>query len=328
MVHLITGGAGFIGSHVADALAGRGDRVVVLDDLSTGSEANIEHLVGNGRVEFVEGSVLDEPLVDGLMGKADICFHLASTVGVKLVVGRPLDSLLRNVRGADIVLAAAARHGSRLLFTSTSEIYGKQADDALGEDSDRLLGSPSTARWGYSLSKAFGEMLAFGYSREHGAEAVVVRLFNTVGPRQSGAYGMVLPRFVRQALSGEDLTVYGDGTQTRCFTHVYDTVEAMLALVESNEALGKAFNVGSPQEVSIAGLARHVIDRANSTSSIRYLPYSEAYPPGFEELGRRTPDISALTRLTGWHPRLTVEDAIDDVIAHHGVAGEPPKVIA
>ena len=326
MIHLVTGGAGFIGSHLADALARRGETVILLDDLSKGRMENVEHLLDNGQVEFVEGSVLDEALVEDLMAGADRCFHLASTVGVKLVVGRPLDSILRNVRGNDIVAAAAARSGTRLLFTSTSEIYGKLVDDSLHEDADRVLGAPSKSRWGYSMSKAFGEMLAFGYAREHGAETVVVRLFNTVGARQSAAYGMVLPRFVRQAVAGDDLTIYGDGNQTRCFTHVRDAVDAILGVMEADGAFGQAFNVGSPEEISIAGLARRVIERTGSSSDVRYVPYSEAYPPGFEELGRRRPATSALMELTGWKPRLTVDDAIDDVIAHQRATAEAPQV--
>jgi UDP-glucose 4-epimerase len=315
MIVLVTGGAGFIGSHLTDALVDRGDEVIVLDDLSTGRSENLGR--ANGRVKLVEGSVLDEALVDELMARADRCFHLASTVGVKLVVGRPLDSLLRNVRGSDAVFASAARHGTRILFTSTSEIYGKQSEDALSEEADRILGPPSKTRWGYSTSKAFGEMLAYGYAREHGAENVVVRLFNTVGARQSAAYGMVLPRFVRQALVGEDLTIYGDGNQTRCFTHVRDVVDAILELAEREEALGRAFNVGNPEEISIAGLARRVIERTGSNSGIRYVPYEEAYPEGFEELGRRRPSTAAITELVGWTPRRSVDDAIDDLIATH-----------
>lgn len=314
--HLITGGAGFIGSHLADALVARGGSVVILDDLSTGRLENIEHLLGDWGVELVEGSTLDAELVDELVGEVDTCFHLASAVGVRLVLERPLESLLQNVRGCDVVLEAAARRGVRLLYASTSEIYGKNSDGALREDSDRVLGTPSRSRWGYSTAKAFGEMLAYGYFRERGAETIVVRLFNTVGPRQTGAYGMVLPRFVRQALAGEDLSVYGDGTQSRCFAHVYDTVDAILRLAGSDAALGNAYNIGCPTEITILELAERVIERSGSRSGIRFVPYEVAHNGGFEELGRRKPDTSALERLTGWRPRRTLDEAIDDVIAY------------
>lgn len=311
---MITGGAGFVGSHLADALVERGDDVVLLDDLSTGLQANVEHLVESGWAELVVGSVLDAELVDELCARTETCFHLASAVGVQLVVERPLESLLRNVRGTDIVTEAAVRNGCRLLFTSTSEIYGKLSDGALHEESDRLVGSPTKARWGYAAAKVFGEMVAYGYAREHGAETVVVRLFNTVGPRQTGAYGMVVPTLVRQALAGEELTVYGDGTQTRCFTHVRDVVDALLLLTDNDEAIGRVFNIGSSTEVSILELAREIIERTGSQSEISLVPYEDAYGEGFEELGKRKPDTTALEMLTGWSRRLTVEDAIEDAI--------------
>ena len=313
---MITGGAGFIGSHLADELAGRGSEVLILDDLSTGRRENVAHLLDGGRVELVEGSVLDADLVDDCMQWADRCFHLASMVGVKLVVDAPLACLLETVRGADVVTTAASRRQRRLLFASTSEIYGKRRDGVVTETSDRLLGTPSVARWNYSTAKAFGEALAFGYHREQGSEMVVVRIFNTVGPRQTGAYGMVLPRFVRQALAGDDLTVYGDGSQSRCFTHVADTVNALAGLIDSEGATGHVFNVGTPNEVRIIDLAREVISRSGSRSSIELIPFGEAYGEGFEELGCRTPDVSALHELTGWKPQRSVHDAIDDVIRH------------
>ena len=314
--HLITGGAGFIGSHLADALVARSDRVLILDDLSTGRRENVEHLLADDCAELIEGSTLDERLVDDLMRQADTCFHLASAVGVQLVVERPLHSLLNNVRGTDVVMSAVARHGRRLLFTSTSEIYGKLSDGALREDADRVLGSPSKARWSYATSKAFGEMVAFGYAREHAAETIIVRLFNTVGPRQSGAYGMVLPRFVQQALAGEDLTVFGDGNQTRCFAHVQDVIDGLLRLVADDRAVGSVYNVGSSSEISIRELAQRVIDRSGSGSSIRLVEYEAAYEEGFEELGRRKPDTAAIRSLVGWKPTRTIDHAIDDVIAH------------
>lgn len=313
---LITGGAGFIGSHIADALVARGDEVVILDDLSTGRRKNIEHLLDSDQVELVEGSVLDKGLVRELMCTVDACFHLASAVGVKLVVSRPLDSVLSSVRGTDIVTSAAVRFGVRLLFTSTSEIYGKNGSGALHEDSDRVLGPPTKGRWSYSTAKAFGEILAHGYAKEQGAETVIARLFNTIGPRQTGAYGMVVPTLVRQALAGEELTVFGNGTQSRCFTHVYDTVDALVGLIGTDAAIGKVFNVGTTNEVKISKLARIILERTGSDSTIRLVPYEQAYSDGFEELARRVPDCSAIQRTTGWTPSRTATEAVDDVIAH------------
>jgi len=312
----VTGGAGFIGSHLVDALVARGDSVVILDDLSTGRLENVERALDSGVVEFVEGSVIDEDLVGRCLARVDRCFHLASAVGVKLIVENSLESMLRNVRGLDVVIGAAARCETRLLFTSTSEIYGKGSEEALEENADRLLGSPWTPRWSYATAKTFGETIACGYNRERGAEMIVTRLFNTVGPRQTGTYGMVLPRFVRQAVAGEDVTVYGDGAQSRCFAHVFDSVRALLLLMDTDLAVGNVYNVGSSTEIPIVELARRVIERSRSGSEIRFVPYEDAYGDGFEELGRRKPDTTAVRRLSGWVPELTVEDAIEDVIAH------------
>lgn len=324
MRYLVTGGAGFIGSHLVEALAARGEQVLILDDLSTGERRNVEPLIASGNVELVVGSIMDEALVDDCVQSVDSCFHLASAVGVQLVVSRPLDTLLCNVRGTDIVVSAAARHGRRLLYTSTSEVYGKNSSGSLSEGSDRILGSPFKARWGYAIAKAFGEALSHGYSRECGAEIVVTRLFNTVGPRQKGAYGMVLPRFVQQALADEDLTVYGSGTQSRCFVHVADTVHALLLLVEADDALGGVYNVGSSLEVPIIELAAKVIERTGSSSRVRLIPYEAAYGEGFEELGKRKPDTSALERLTGWQTSRTLDETIDDVIAYARSEAEAP----
>lgn len=316
MDYLVTGGAGFVGSHIVDMLVGRGDSVLILDDLSTGRLANIEHVLDSDAVKFLEGSVLDAALVDQCMSSVDRCLHLASAVGVQLVVSRPLDTLQRNIRGNDIVISSAAEHDRPLLFASTSEIYGKNSQGALSEDSDRVLGSPFMSRWSYSTAKAYGEALAAAYAREKDSHNIVVRLFNTVGPRQTGAYGMVLPRFVRQALAGDDLTVYGNGTQSRCFGHVADVVHAISMLLDNELARGEVFNIGNPVEIPIVELARRVTERAESNSKLRLVPYDEAYDAGFEELGRRVPDASALQRLTGWTPMRTVDDAIDDVIAY------------
>ena len=314
MKHLITGGAGFIGSHLADALCGRGDRVTILDDLSTGAVENVQHLLDGGSADFVEGSVLDQALVDELFGSADMCFHLAAAVGVKLVVDNPLESMLSNMRGARTVMAAAARTGTRLLYTSTSEVYGRGNGRVLSEGADRIYGTPTRSRWGYATAKAIGEMLSFAYVEERGADIVVVRLFNTVGPRQSGAYGMVLPRFVAQALAREQVSVYGDGRQTRCFTHVLDAVDGILGVMGENRATGGVYNIGSPEEISIEALASRVIERTESSSTVRFVPYEEAYGPGFEELGGRRPDTSAIERLTGWRARHDLDQAIDDVV--------------
>src|SRR5579884_79900 len=319
--YLITGGAGFIGSHLPDAILGRGQReeVVILDDLSTGCLENIQHFLEEDNVHFVEGSVTDASLVDELMSGTDVCLHLASAVGVQMIVGEPLETLMKSVRGSNVVMHAAQAHGVRVLFSSTSEVYGKHTNGALTEQDDLIFGSPSKGRWTYAIAKSFGEALIHGYHGRRGVDATVVRLFNTVGPRQTGQYGMVLPRFVRQALSGEDLTVFGSGTQTRCFTHVRDTVTALMLLAEHDEAAGRTFNIGSSTPIAIIELARRVIARAESGSGIVLVPYEVAYGDGFEELGTRRPDTTALRNLTGWQTRYTVDDAIDDVIAHERV---------
>jgi UDP-glucose 4-epimerase len=310
---------------LADALVARGDQVLVLDDLSTGSIENIADALDSGQAEFVEGSVCDMELVDDCMEWADACFHLASAVGVKLIVERSVESLSRSVRGAQVVTEGAHRLGRRLLFASTSEIYGKNGCAGLTEHSDRVLGPPSIARWSYSTAKAFGEAISLGYHRERETDTVVARLFNTVGPRQTGAYGMVLPRFVGQALAGADLTVYGDGSQSRCFAHVYDTTRALVMLMDEEGARGTAFNIGRSAEITILELAQTVIERTGSTSGIRMVPYREAYGEGFEELGRRRPDTSALEQMTGWRSTRGVEDAIDDVAAFERMrAGQGP----
>jgi UDP-glucose 4-epimerase len=327
MRFLLTGGAGFIGSHLADALLARGDRVVLFDDLSTGRLRNVEHLLHGSfadRVEFAEGSVKGYPTVSALVERTDVVVHLAASVGVQLVISRPLDALLNKIRGTEIVLDAASRFGRKVLVASTSEIYGKNAAGPLSEDADRILGSPLKARWAYSTSKAVDEILAHEYWRQSALPTIVVRLFNCAGPRQTGVHGMVIPRFVQQALSGRDLTVYGDGTQSRCFCHVLDTVGALVRLLDTPAAVGDVFNVGSQHEISIRGLAELVVDVVGSSSGIVFVPYAEAYEPGFEDMERRLPDIRKIHDATGWEPtrslRQIVADTVDEVLTEQGTA--------
>ena len=320
MRYLITGGAGFIGSHLADHLIGRGDDVLAMDDLSTGSLRNVAHLDGDPRFQLVRGTILDHPRMVELMEDVDVVVHLAAAVGVKLIVERPLESLLTNIRGTEIVLDAAASSGTKVLVTSTSEIYGKNASGPLQEDADRILGSPFKARWSYSTGKAVDEILARAYWQDRGVPSIVTRLFNCVGPRQTGEFGMVLPRFVRQAIAGEDLTVYGTGEQRRCFCHVLDTVRALVALLDHPDAIGDVFNVGAPFELSMNDLARTVVEAVSSSSRVVHIPYEAAYEEGFEDMERRVPDISKIRTLTGWEPTLGLERILADVIESERIA--------
>ncbi|MBJ31435.1 MAG: nucleoside-diphosphate sugar epimerase [Acidimicrobiaceae bacterium] len=313
---LITGGAGFIGSHLADRLLDRGDQVVLLDDLSTGRLANIEHLTGNPDAEFVLGSILNPDLVDHVVSRCDVVYHLAAAVGVNLIVEKPLESLMTNIRGTEVVVEKAHKYGRRTLVASTSEIYGKNVSDRLSEDDDRILGSPLKSRWSYSEAKAIDEILAYTYWREKGLETVIVRLFNTVGPRQTGSYGMVIPRFVTQALRGEPLTVFGDGSQTRCFCSVHDVVGGILVLSEEPEAFGRVFNLGGSEEISMSDLAERVIRLAGSSSSVEFIPYDVAYEEGFEDMQRRVPDTTRARELVGFHPSEDLNGIIKAVIAH------------
>lgn len=311
---LITGGAGFIGSHLADSLVERGDRVVLLDDLSTGRLANIEHLNGRPDVEFVLGSILNSDLVDHVVSGVDAVFHLAAAVGVELIVEKPLESLITNIRGTETVVEKAHKYGKRTLVMSTSEIYGKNTSDSLSEDDDRILGSPLKSRWSYSEAKAIDEILAYTYWREKGLETVIIRLFNTVGPRQTGSYGMVIPRFVGQAMKNQPITIFGDGTQSRCFCHVSDIVDGVLALSEHPEAFGKVFNLGGDQEVSISDLARRVVELVGSESELEYISYDAAYEEGFEDMTRRVPNTTRARQLVGFEPLIKLEDMIQSVI--------------
>jgi UDP-glucose 4-epimerase len=312
--YLVTGGAGFIGSHLAERLTDRGDRVVAVDNISTGRESNLATLEHLPNFRFVHGSVLDELIVDELAHECDVIVHLAAAVGVKLIVEQPLRSLTTNIRGSEIVLEAAHRYRRKILVTSTSEIYGKNPNVPLAEHADRLLGSPTVARWAYSTAKAVDEILAYAYHKERGLPTIVVRLFNTVGPRQSPAYGMVIPRLVRQALADEPLTVYGDGTQTRCFCHVQDVVTALVGLLDHPEAVGNVFNVGSQQEISILDLARRVVSRTKSRSELNLIPYDQAYESGFEDMLRRVPDTTRVRALTGWKPTRALDEILDEMI--------------
>ena len=312
---LITGGCGFIGSHLADRLVQRGDRVIVLDDLSTGAMENIAHLVGKPGFDYRIGSALDVPLVAELVDRADITFHLAAAVGVKLIVERPVHTIETNVRATEVVLSAAAKKQKPVVVASTSEVYGNSTEIPFREDQDLQLGPTSHSRWAYACSKALDEWLALAYLREKHVPVVVTRFFNTVGPRQTGRYGMVLPNFVQQALRNEPITVYGSGEQSRCFGHVQDAVEALLRLSALPSAIGEVVNVGSTTEVSMRALAERVRTLAGSTSEITLVPYSEAYPAGFEDMMRRVPDVSKLERLTGFRPAIPLDQIITDVIA-------------
>jgi len=323
--YLITGGAGFIGSHLADRLLGRGDEVVALDDLSTGSPHNVEHLSEHPRFSLVRGSILEPKDLERTVPGADVVVHLAAAVGVKLIVERPLESLITNIRGTEQVLEAVSATDAKILVASTSEIYGKNATGPLHEDSNRILGSPFKARWSYSSAKAIDEILARAYWRDRGVRSIVIRLFNTVGPRQTGRYGMVLPRFVRRALRGEDLQVYGDGTQRRSFCHVADSVGAIVALLDEPDAVGDVFNIGALNEISIRELAGRIVEETDSTSSIVSVPYDVAYEEGFEDMERRIPDIARISRVTGWTPQLSLERIIGDVIAFERARLDVPE---
>ncbi len=313
--YLVTGGAGFIGSHLVEALLARGDRVIVLDNVSTGSHRNLAAVEAHPDLTIVHGSVLDELQVDELVHECDAVVHLAAAVGVKLIVEQPLRSFVTNIRGSEIVIQAAFNHRRRILLASTSEIYGKNSSDQLREDADRILGSPDVSRWAYSTAKAVDEILAFAYHRERGLPTTVVRLFNTVGPRQSPAYGMVIPRLVRQAVNGDPLTVHGDGTQTRCFCHVEDVVAALLGLLNHPGAIGEVFNIGSQEEISILDLAHRIQQVAGSTSEVSLISYEDAYDIGFEDMRRRVPDTTKIRQLTGWEPQYSLDDILKATIA-------------
>jgi UDP-glucose 4-epimerase len=311
---LLTGGAGFVGSHLAEALLAGGHQVVVLDDLSTGSIDNIAHLKHTPGFEYVIDTVMNEPLTAELVDRADVVFHLAAAVGVKLIVEAPVRTIETNVHGTEIVLKHGAKKGRLTIVFSTSEVYGKSTAVPFHEDADLVMGPTPKHRWAYACSKAIDEFLALAYHKERGLPVIIARLFNTVGPRQTGRYGMVIPNFVRQALLGEPITVHGDGTQTRSFTYVGDVVRALIGLVQEPRAVGEVFNIGNNEEISILKLAERVREAANSKSEIVLVPYDQAYEAGFEDMPRRVPDLTKIRKLIGYAPTLGLTDILERVI--------------
>ena len=319
--YLITGGAGFIGSHLCEALLNRGHRVVAIDNLSTGKIENIQHLLprpgSQGHpFQFVRETILNAQVLDRLASQADVIVHLAAAVGVKLIVEDPVHTINTNILGTEAVLTTANRYGCKVLIASTSEVYGKGVKVPFKEEDDCLIGPTTHSRWAYAVSKQVDEFLGLAYQRQFGLPVVVMRFFNTVGPRQTGQYGMVVPRFVRQALHGQAITVYGDGRQSRCFGDVEDVVGAVICLAEHPEAVGQVYNIGNTEEITIRGLAERVITLTGSASTIQYVAYDEAYAPGFEDMQRRVPSLEKITRLTGYKPRHSLDDILQRVIAY------------
>ena len=311
---LVTGGAGFIGSHLCERLVNDGHSVTVIDNFSTGSPSNLVNLLSADRFTLIEGSILDTDLLHPLVKESEYVFHLAAAVGVFNIVNNPLASLLTNIRGTENVLEVASKTGTPVFLTSSSEVYGKNISDSLKETDDRILGSPVTLRWSYSEAKAIDESLAYAYFIEKQLETRIVRFFNTVGPRQLGAYGMVVPRFVKSALANEPITVYGDGNQTRCFAHVYDVIDAVIAVAFSERTIGKVINIGNNFEISINDLAIKVIEETGSRSKITYVSYGEAYGENFEDMERRVPNIELIDELVGWKPQRDLKLMIVDIV--------------
>jgi UDP-glucose 4-epimerase len=311
---LITGGAGFIGSHLSDALLDHGHEVLILDNLSTGSIDNIAHLKGRTGFEYFIDSVNNEPLLAELIDRSDVVFHLAAAVGVKLIVERPVYTIETNVHGTEVVLKHASKKSKLVVIASTSEVYGKSEDVPFREDSDLVMGPTMKHRWAYACSKAIDEFLALAYWKERQLPVIIVRFFNTVGPRQTGQYGMVIPNFVRQALAGEPITVFGDGRQSRAFTHVFDVVGALLKVVAAPEAIGQVINIGNSQEIAIGDLAERVRELAGSRSTITFIPYDQAYESGFEDMPRRVPDLTNITKMIGYRPQYTLDDILVQVL--------------
>ena len=315
MKYLITGGAGFVGSHLVDRLLAEGHQVLVLDDFSTGSKNNLAHHLSNSNLQLTEGSILDSRIVDSMVRQSDRIFHLAAAVGVFNIVKDPLESLKTNIHGSSNLFESSLKHKKPILITSSSEIYGKNSANSLSEDDDRIIGAPQKTRWSYSDSKAIDEAMAISIHRKYGLETKIVRLFNTVGPRQVGHYGMVVPRFVSAALKNLPLEVYGTGRQTRCFGHVLDVVDAICRVDKCKELIAKPVNIGVSDEISILDLAKRIISRTNSHSSIEFKQYSEVYDDGFEDMERRVPNTQLLTKNTGWNPQRNIDDIIDDIAA-------------
>lgn len=313
---LLTGGAGFIGSHLAEAMLARGDRVVLLDNLSTGVFKNIEHLIEHPDMKFVEGSIKDEGLVDNLVSAVDQVYHLAAAVGVRLIMEKPVETIETNVLGTETILKAVHRHGKKILMASTSEVYGKNSSGPLREDDDRVMGSVMKHRWAYANTKTLDEFLALAYWNEFQLPVVIVRLFNTVGPRQMGMYGMVIPNFVQSALAGQPIRVFGDGSQTRCFCYVKDSIRAQMGLMDDSNAIGQVFNIGNPEEIAIADLARRVKEMVGSDSKIDFVPYEEAYGVGFEDMKRRVPNIEKIKAQIGWEPATGLDEILQSTIRH------------
>jgi UDP-glucose 4-epimerase len=314
---LITGGAGFIGSHLSDAYLERGDEVFIVDDLSTGSFSNIQHLKDHSRFHYKIDSVHNRPVTAELVDQCDVIFHLAAAVGVKLIVESPVRTIETNVHGTEVVLSLASKKKKKVLVASTSEVYGLSTEVPFREDGNLVMGATTKGRWSYACSKAIDEFLALAYWREKKLPTVIVRLFNTVGPRQTGQYGMVIPTFVKQALSGRPITVYGSGEQSRCFCYVGDVVGALMKLMDDESAVGEVFNVGSNQEITILDLARKVKELTNSKSEITFVPYDEAYEEGFEDMPRRIPDISKVNGRVGFQPEKSLDGILDSVIEFH-----------
>ncbi len=311
--YLITGGAGFIGSHLADSLLQKGDSVTIIDNLSTGRFENIQHLVDNPNFKFAIDTIKNEVVMDRLTSNCDVIFHLAAAVGVQLIVEHPVHTIETNVMGTEAVLKAALRYKAKVLLASTSEVYGKGNGIPFSEEDDVLLGSTSRSRWAYAASKMVDEFLGLAYQREYGLEVVIMRFFNTVGPRQTGRYGMVIPRFIRQAMRNEPITVYGNGTQSRCFCDARDVVIALIGLVDHHNASGQVYNIGSTEEVTIKELAERVLKITKSNSDITYVPYDQAYAPGFEDMHRRVPDLNRIKSLLDWAPQRTLDDILESV---------------